>query len=84
MYIFVLHYPHMVGKKDRKLTEKFGNYLKKAREKTGLSQAEVAKGTKMHKNYYAKIERGEVNTSYLKIYKIAKVLKVKASEIFPF
>ncbi len=74
----------MVKTEDKKFTEEFGEKLKVAREKAGLSQAEVAKGAKMHKNYYAKIERGEVNTSYMKIYKIAKFLKVKSEDIFPF
>lgn len=52
--------------------------FKEAREKKGLTQAEVAKKAGLKStNYYAVIERGEVNTSYENIKKIAEVLGIK-------
>lgn len=57
----------------------FGSRVKKAREKLKLTQADVAKEAKMTVNYYAMIERGEVNPSFEKIKNIAKVLKLKIS-----
>lgn len=51
--------------------------LKSARKKEGLTQLEVADKTGMDVTYYARIERGEINTSYDKLQKIAKVLKIK-------
>ncbi len=57
----------------KELSEK----LKRAREKANLTQLEVAEKTGMHVNYYARIERGEINTSYEKLHKIAEVLKIK-------
>lgn len=63
--------------KDTKAREEFGNRVKKAREKLELTQAEVAKKAGMTVNYYAMIERGEVNPSFKKIKSIAKVLKLK-------
>ena len=61
----------------KKITIELGNKLSEARAKANLTQAEVAKKTGMHVNYYARIERGEINTSYEKLHKIAEVLKVK-------
>lgn len=55
----------------------FGERVKEAREKLELTQAQVAKKAKMTVNYYAMIERGEVNPSFEKIKSIAKVLKLK-------
>lgn len=55
----------------------FGQRFKKAREKLDLTQEEVAEKADMTTNYYAMIERGEVNPSYKKIKSIAKVLKLK-------
>lgn len=55
----------------------FGERVKDAREKLELTQAQVAKKAKMTVNYYAMIERGEVNPSFEKIKNIAKVLKLK-------
>ena len=57
--------------------ENFGKRIKVAREKLNLTQAEIARKADMTVNYYAMIERGEVNPSYEKIKSIAKVLKLK-------
>ncbi|MCL4363873.1 helix-turn-helix domain-containing protein [Patescibacteria group bacterium] len=57
--------------------ENFGKRIKIAREKLDLTQVEIAKKADMTVNYYAMIERGEVNPSYEKIKSIAKVLKLK-------
>ena len=57
--------------------ENFGKRIKIAREKLNLTQVEIAKKADMTVNYYAMIERGEVNPSYEKIKSIAKVLKLK-------
>lgn len=51
--------------------------IKDAREKLGLTQEQVAEKAKMTVNYFAMIERGEVNPSYEKIKNIARVLKLK-------
>lgn len=60
-----------------------GNKLKEVREKKNLTQAELAKEAGITINYYAMIERGEVNPSLDKLHKIIKALKVKWSDIFP-
>lgn len=64
---------------NRKNGEKkaFGVRLKDAREKLELTQEEVAEKADMTTNYYAMIERGEVNPSFEKLKSLAKVLKVK-------
>jgi len=51
--------------------------LKEARKKKGLTQAQVAKAAGLNTNYYAVIERGEVETSFANIDKIAEVLGIK-------
>lgn len=64
--------------------EKIGKNLKKARQKNELTQVEVAEKTGIHPNYYAKIERGEVQPALDTLEKIFKVLGVKSSDILPF
>lgn len=56
---------------------RFGKQIKEAREKLNLTQAEVAEKADITVNYFAMIERGEVNPSYEKIKSIARVLKMK-------
>ena len=57
----------------------FGKQIKEEREKLNLTQAEVAEKADITVNYYAMIERGEVNPSYEKIKSIARVLKIKVT-----
>ena len=64
--------------------EKVGKNIKKAREKIGLTQEQVAEKAGIHVSYYSRIERGVVNPSLEVLESIAKVLKVKSSEILPF
>ena len=64
---------------DEKAKREFGERVKIARENAGLTQLEVAEKADMTVNYYAMIERGEVNPSFEKIKGIAKVLKIKVT-----
>lgn len=61
-----------------------GKNIKKARVKIGLKQVEVAVDAGVNPSYYSKIERGEVNPSLEKLFKIIKALKVSSSDILPF
>lgn len=61
-----------------------GKNIKKARNKAGLTQAQVAEKAGIHTNYFARVERGEENPSFDILEKIAKALKIKSSEILPF
>jgi len=64
--------------------EKFGQNIRKARTKAGLTQEQLAERADLHTNYYARVERGEENPSYETIEKIVKALKVKSSAVMPF
>ena len=63
---------------------KLGKNLKKARNSAHLTQVQVAEKVGINVNFYARIERGEVNASLETIKAILKVLKIKSSEVFPF
>ncbi len=66
------------------ITIKVAKKLKSLRLDRDLTQAEIADKAKMSTNYYAKIERGEVRPSVDIYERLAKALKVTASDIFPF
>ena len=70
--------------KSRTVFITIGKKIKEIRELKGLTQGEVAKTANINTNYFACIERGEVNTSLDKLRLIAKALGVKSSEILPF
>ena len=65
-------------------TKKVAKRLKALRNDRHLTQADTAEKAKMSTNYYAKIERGEVRPSVDIYERLAKALKVTASDIFPF
>lgn len=63
--------------------QNLGKEIKKARLKANMTQAEVAEKAGIHANYYARVERGEVNPSYEILDSIAKALKMKLSDLIP-
>jgi transcriptional regulator with XRE-family HTH domain len=67
--------------KDEKILIDLGKKLKNAREKAGLTQAEVADKAGLNANYYAVVERGEGNLSYEKLQRVLKVLHIKSLDI---
>ena len=67
-----------------KLRREIGGNLKGIRNKKELKQVEAAVDAGVNPSYYSKIERGEVNPSLEKVYRIIKALKVDSSDILPF
>ncbi len=63
--------------------KQLGNKIKEVRKKRGLTQSDVADKADTSANYFAQIERGEVNPSYSMLTVIAKALKVKLSDLIP-
>lgn len=61
-----------MGSGDKKLAKIF----KDAREKAGLTQAEIAEKAGIHFNYYARVERGEVTPRVDIVENIARALKI--------
>ena len=64
--------------------KKIGEKIKEIREKAKLTQVQVAQKAGIHVNYFARLERGEVNPSVEIVQNIAKALKVKSGDILPF
>lgn len=67
-----------------KIRKELGEKIQKARKKRGLKQVEVAVDAGINPSYYGKIERGTVNPSIEKLFRIIKSLKIKSSDILPF
>lgn len=65
-------------------SHKIGKNLKKARLNAKMTQKQVAEKADLHVNYYARIERDEESPSLDVLKKLAKILKVKSSDILPF
>jgi transcriptional regulator with XRE-family HTH domain len=69
-----------VGKTTKAVAVNIG----KLRATKRLTQAEVAEKGNLNTNYFAQIERGEVNISVEMLEKVCKGLDAESSEILPF
>ncbi len=69
---------------DREILKKFGDNIKAIRKEQGISQEQLADTAKIERSYMGTIERGERNPTLLKVYRIAKALKVSAGKLLPF
>ena len=57
-----------------------GRYLRKAREKRGWSQEELAYECGLHRTYVGALERGEYNVTLLSLRKITDALGISLPE----
>jgi len=68
-----------MSKKD---LQKFGKRLKVLRLDHNLTQLELAEILDMSPNFIGMIERGERNTTVENVFKIARALNIKPSNLF--
>lgn len=67
-----------------KIREEIGRNIRKARKEKGATQTGLAVDAGINSSFYGKVERGTVNPSLEKLYRIIKALGVKSSDILPF
>jgi len=68
----------MVSEGEKNMSKELGQQLRTLRGKANLTQAVVAAKAGISVNYYARIERGEENPTWVKIEHIKKALGVKS------
>jgi transcriptional regulator with XRE-family HTH domain len=61
---------------------KFGNNIKKLRNRKGLSQEKLAEISDLHRTYISSLELGKRNVALENIQKLALALDCKISELF--
>lgn len=64
------------------LLEKIGNTIKTTRVKHGLSQADLAEQSQLHKNFIGMIERGQRGATISSLQKICLALGITLAEFF--
>lgn len=66
----------------KKLKRDIASKIYQNRIAQDLTQEELAVISKVSHDTISRIEIGDANTSYLKLYKICKALKIKMSDLF--
>lgn len=69
-------------RKNAKLPKVLGKKVQKYRKSTGLTQEEVAEKIGISRAYMGYIEQGRYSPSLEVLEKIARVLKIKMSDLF--
>ncbi|EGQ7905445.1 helix-turn-helix transcriptional regulator [Vibrio alginolyticus] len=65
------------------LAKKFGDNVRSIRKDRGISQDKLALAADIDRSYVGRIERGEVNITLEKAYKIAQVLSCDIRDLLP-
>ena len=71
----------MASEGQENVLKDLGDKLRKFREQSGLTQAQVAAASGVNANYYVRIKRGEENPSYEKLQAIMKALNIKSFDL---
>ena len=66
----------------REVLIKFGQKVRKERDRLGLSQEALASRAGVHRTYIGMIERAEKNITLENIERVAKALDLKLSDFF--
>jgi transcriptional regulator with XRE-family HTH domain len=66
---------------DEEFFREIGHRLRGRRQGLGWTQAELARRCGLHKAYVGFVERGERNVSLINLRRIAKVLRVRLSDV---
>ncbi len=67
--------------KDVGLERLFGRILRELRSERGLSQEELGFESNYHRTYISQLERGQKNPSLKAIFRLARVLGIRPSEM---
>ena len=67
--------------RDVGLERLFGQVLQQLRHKRGLSQEELGFESNYHRTYISQLERGQKNPSLKAIFRLARVLGIRPSEM---
>jgi transcriptional regulator with XRE-family HTH domain len=65
------------------LAKKFGDAVRDRRLQLGVSQDALAHAAEIDRSYVGRIERGEVNVTLEKAYKLAKALDCDIQDLLP-
>ncbi len=69
---------------DTQILKKFGDRVRKLRKEKGMTQEQLADAAQIERSYMGTIERDERNPTLMKVYNIAKALKISAGQLLPF
>jgi transcriptional regulator with XRE-family HTH domain len=71
----------MAAPRDRKALRRLGERVRELREEREITQEALSFDAGIHVNHLSSIERGEANPSFLVLLSLARVLRVKLTDL---
>ena len=68
---------------DAQFLRDVGDRIREHRQTQKWTQADLAQRCRLHRTYIGSVERGERNVSILNLRRIAKVLRISLTALFP-
>ncbi len=86
MFIIIFTFQHLstMENDEKKFIVNFGNLVRTIRIEKNLSQEMLANDANIPINQIGRIERAEINTSLVTIFKIANALQIDIKDLFDF
>ena len=86
MFIIIFTFQHLstMENDEKKFIINFGNLVRNRRIEKNLSQEMLANDANIPINQIGRIERAEINTSLVTIFKIANALQIDIKDLFDF
>ena len=72
----------MLENEEKEIIKTLGVKIRKRRLELNLSQELLSYDSNIPRNQIGSIERGEINTSIITLYRLCKVLKIDMRELF--
>lgn len=72
----------MIENEEKVIIKTLGEKIRKRRLELNLSQELLSFDSNITRNQIGRIERGEINTSIITLYRLCKVLKIDMKDLF--
>lgn len=72
----------MIENEEKVIIKTLGEKIRKRRLELNLSQELLSFDSNIPRNQIGRIERGEINTSIITLYRLCKVLKIDMKDLF--
>ncbi|WP_421497982.1 helix-turn-helix domain-containing protein [Flavobacterium columnare] len=80
----ILHFTEIYPvSEDKDILKTLGENIKKKRQELKLSQEALSFDANIPRTQLGRIERGEINTTVLTLYKISEALKIELAQLLP-
>lgn len=80
--LFIAEFYSVLENEEKEIIKTLGEKIRKRRLELNLTQEILSFDSNIPRNQIGRIERGEINTSIISLYKLCKILKIDIKDLF--